>query len=360
MVKILGRKLACLIIVISLTALTVFTVGCAPEYEVEVQADPEDAGEISGEGTYEEGEEVTVEAEPDEGYEFEGWYKDGERVSQDQDYEFEIEESKELVAGFAEIVNISDENLEAAIKEELGVDQVTKENIKELTSLEAEREGVSDLNNLRKAENLKNLNLSGNKIQDIAALTELTGLEKLNLNNNEIKDIKALHELTNLKEVNLIGNEIDEINFLGELNDLEKLSVGDDKINPWTLADFNQSPGGDYIAYRVKNPLPLTVDVQVVNTNEDVSVKQVFEPNSVTDQGKLYSFTEASSYENPFAQPVPRACSSDVYKDHEWKNSEVLKVVVREGLDEGKEREHKSSGEYKFDFKDREIIEFNN
>ncbi|OWZ84199.1 InlB B-repeat-containing protein [Natranaerobius trueperi] len=77
-----GRKLAYLIIVISLTTLTVFMVGCTSEeeaeneqdkndlnkYEVVVQTDTEEAGEIEGEGTYEEGEEVTVEAEPKEGY----------------------------------------------------------------------------------------------------------------------------------------------------------------------------------------------------------------------------------------------------------------------------------------------------
>ncbi|ACB84629.1 leucine-rich repeat domain-containing protein [Natranaerobius thermophilus] len=348
-----------LLLITCLSVSVTFMTGCTPEYEVEIQADPEEAGEIEGEGTYEEGEEVTVEAEPNEGYEFKKWEKEGEEVSQDQEYKFEIEESIELVAEFAETVNIPDENLEAAIKEELGVDQVTKENIKQLTSLEARREGISDLINLGKAENLKNLNLSGNKIQDITALTELTGLEKLNLNNNEITDIKALHELTNLKEVNLIGNEIDEINFLGELNDLKKLSVRDNEMN-LTLVDFDQSPGDDYIAYRVKSPLPLTVDVQVVNINEDLSVEQVFEPNSVTDRGELYSFTEASSYEDPFVQHVPKKHPFDVYKDHEWKNTQVLKVVVREEHEEGKDGEHKLPGEYKIDFKNREIIEINN
>ncbi|UMZ73529.1 leucine-rich repeat domain-containing protein [Natranaerofaba carboxydovora] len=348
------RRLFHLLLITCLFVSIAFMVGCATEYEVEVQADPEKAGKIEGEGTYEEGDEVAVETNPKDGYEFKKWEKDGEELSQDQEYKFEVKENKKLVAEFAETVDIPDENLEAAIKQELGVNQVTKENIKELTSLEARREGISDLNNLGKAENLKNLNLSGNKIQDITALTELTGLEKLNLNNNEITDIKALHELTNLKEINLAGNEIDEISFLGELTDLEELSVKD-----LILVDFVQSPGDDYITYRVKSPLPLTVDVQVVNINEDLSVEQVFEPNSVTDRGELYSFTEASSYEDPFVQHVPKTHPFDVYKDHEWENTEVLKVVVREELDEGMEGEHKPSGEYKFDFKNREIIEIN-
>ena len=74
--------------------------GCAQEYEVEVQADPEDAGEIKGEGTYEEGEEVTVEAKPEEGYEFLGWEINGDKVSEDKNYDFEISDDKQFEAIF--------------------------------------------------------------------------------------------------------------------------------------------------------------------------------------------------------------------------------------------------------------------
>lgn len=79
----LGKRLAYLIIA-SITALTVFVTGCAleekaeeeqdkndlNEYKVEIKADPEDAGEISGEGGYEEDEEFLLEAETGEGYKF--------------------------------------------------------------------------------------------------------------------------------------------------------------------------------------------------------------------------------------------------------------------------------------------------
>ena len=97
------RKLAYLAIVASLTALIAFTTGCTPEHEVEVQADPGEAGEIEGEGTYEEGEEVAVEVEPEEGYEFEKWEEDGEKITSDKDYKLEVSDDITLEAQFEKI-----------------------------------------------------------------------------------------------------------------------------------------------------------------------------------------------------------------------------------------------------------------
>ena len=56
------------------------------EYEITLSAEPDEGGELSGEGFYEEEEkdEVMVEAHPGEGYVFEKWLEDGEEVSRDQ------------------------------------------------------------------------------------------------------------------------------------------------------------------------------------------------------------------------------------------------------------------------------------
>ncbi len=116
-----GKKLAYLIIIVSLTALTVSMVGCAhDEYEVEVQVEPKEAGEISGEGTYEKGEKVTVEAHGDSDYIFKGWMKEGEKISDEVEYTFEIEEDKQLIVEYIEydeeieLINDSIENYMAA------------------------------------------------------------------------------------------------------------------------------------------------------------------------------------------------------------------------------------------------------
>ena len=86
--------------------------GCAPEeYEVEVQADPEEAGEIKGEGTYEEGEEVTVESHGNSDYIFKGWLKEGEKISDEVEYTFEIEKDKQLIAEYDETIEVINETI---------------------------------------------------------------------------------------------------------------------------------------------------------------------------------------------------------------------------------------------------------
>ena len=58
-------------------------------------------GEASGAGSYGIGEAVELSATPDDGYYFEGWYIDGELVSEDADYGFEAGDSVSLEAVFS-------------------------------------------------------------------------------------------------------------------------------------------------------------------------------------------------------------------------------------------------------------------
>ncbi len=61
----------------------------------------EQGGIVSGEGSYDqEGIPVTVTATPDKGYEFDGWYENGKKVSSTQTYTFPIRSDRNLVAKF--------------------------------------------------------------------------------------------------------------------------------------------------------------------------------------------------------------------------------------------------------------------
>jgi len=81
-------------------ATALFLSGCAAEYEVNLKLASDEGGTLSGEGLYEEGEEVTVRAEAKEGYEFIAWFEAGEKVSEQEEYNFNIEENRELAAKF--------------------------------------------------------------------------------------------------------------------------------------------------------------------------------------------------------------------------------------------------------------------
>ena len=76
--------------------------GCAVEYEVKLEAEPEDAGTVTGSGAYREGETVTIKAEAEEGYTFDRWKVKGTELEHsDKKTELKVEEDKELVAEFS-------------------------------------------------------------------------------------------------------------------------------------------------------------------------------------------------------------------------------------------------------------------
>lgn len=77
-----------------------------PEYEIELSAQPVDGGSVSGAGTYEHGQTVTVEADAADGYSFEGWMENGEVVSTDAQYSFMANEDRFLNASFVEVVQL--------------------------------------------------------------------------------------------------------------------------------------------------------------------------------------------------------------------------------------------------------------
>ncbi|MCL2042223.1 MAG: T9SS type A sorting domain-containing protein, partial [Bacteroidales bacterium] len=71
------------------------------EYEIIVLANPEDGGDVTGDGAYDCGEEVTVTATPAEGYIFVHWREADMIVSIDAVYSFVVTASRTLIAEFS-------------------------------------------------------------------------------------------------------------------------------------------------------------------------------------------------------------------------------------------------------------------
>ncbi len=76
----------------------------SPMYEISVFSNPEDCGTVFGGGMFLFGEEVTLEAEPNECYMLEGWFDDGVLVSQYPKYIFEADSARVLEARFTKAV----------------------------------------------------------------------------------------------------------------------------------------------------------------------------------------------------------------------------------------------------------------
>ncbi len=93
------RRLFLLASFIIIAAL-LFLPGCAAEDEVNLELISDEGGTVSGEGLYQEGEEVTVRAEAEEGYSFETWKRDGEVIGTEPTLTLNIDEDTELTAHF--------------------------------------------------------------------------------------------------------------------------------------------------------------------------------------------------------------------------------------------------------------------
>lgn len=75
----------------------------APQtYTIEVMS-PDGGGSVRGGGEIEVNKEITVMATPDGGFQFDGWYENGKRVSTQQNYTFTVTRDRTLVAKYSEI-----------------------------------------------------------------------------------------------------------------------------------------------------------------------------------------------------------------------------------------------------------------
>lgn len=76
------------------------------EYNVTVSCSQ--GGEVEGDGVYANGEKCTVIARADDGFVFDGWYKNGKRVSSNEVYSFSVKSNTDLEAVFTDYSDVTD------------------------------------------------------------------------------------------------------------------------------------------------------------------------------------------------------------------------------------------------------------
>lgn len=96
--------------------LTIFLLAspAAAAYEVNVSVEPEDAGTVTGGGTYQDGQNATLTAIPAAGYSFVGWYSSGNMeapVSTEAEYEYDLEADRTFVAVFTRKYAVNTESM---------------------------------------------------------------------------------------------------------------------------------------------------------------------------------------------------------------------------------------------------------
>ncbi len=78
----------------------------AVTYSVEVIAEPAEGGSVSGAGSYHADTSVTVSASPNTGYAFVNWTEDGEEISVEADYTFNVSADRSLIGHFSPVYTI--------------------------------------------------------------------------------------------------------------------------------------------------------------------------------------------------------------------------------------------------------------
>ena len=161
---------------------------------------------------------------------------------------------------FAQVVEIPDPNLRAAIAETLNIPHnapITQGDMDRLTDLVGYDRGIQNITGLEFATNFKVLYIDDNPITDLtplAALTQLkhlgmygipgadltplsklTNLESLDAADCDIVDVSPLAQLTKLTSLNLRNNLIVDVGPLANLTNLVELRLNTDLITDVTL-----------------------------------------------------------------------------------------------------------------------------
>ena len=203
-------------------------------------------------------------------------------------------------------IPIPDPNLAAAIRRELELNltsTITELDMLGLKSLDATKQGITNLSGLEHAPNLKYLYAWDNQIRDITPLTKSTQLTYLAIPNNQITDARPLTNLTNLNQLYLGGNQITDITPLAKLVELKDIHLWNNQIRDITpLAKLTQLANLNLANNQITNVQPLAKLTQLM-------VLSLFgnQIQDVTPLAKLVELKELFIAGNPIQDASPLA-----------------------------------------------------
>jgi len=143
-----------------------------------------------------------------------------------------------VVAGISQAATVvfNDPNLKAAVEAKLGITDPDTTEMLELTSFDANSQGIFDLKGLEYATNLIYLTLYHNNISDMNVVAHLNKLRKLDLRYNHISNYKTVSGLNAITYLNLGYNESNDMTAFGGLTTLTYLGFGGNGVE-----DINRS-----------------------------------------------------------------------------------------------------------------------
>ncbi|MFB5661936.1 CotH kinase family protein [Alteribacillus sp. HJP-4] len=129
-------------------------------------------------------------------------------------------------------VNFEDENLEAAVREELEqpAGPVRQEDLQEVDVLDLSNKGITSIEGIEKFITVRDLDLQGNRIEDIEPLEDLIYLESLNLRGNQLGDLSSIEGMERLDSLDVRDTGIKDLTPLSSMRVLSDLNVRGNSI----------------------------------------------------------------------------------------------------------------------------------
>ena len=200
----------------------------------------------------------------------------------------------------AQVVEIPDHNLQAAVRHALGDENPTEIRMRQLTILEAGNQGIIDLSGLEHATNLTRLILHGNPISDLTPISNLTKMEHLDIAICSISDLTALSNLVNLKYLYAQINLIADVGPLSRLTNLVLLQLDSNRVRDVTpLAGLTNLVDLSLSKNRIRDVTPLAGLTQL--THLYLTQNHIFN-HSPLDSLRLSHFEYDETCEMP---PLP-------------------------------------------------------
>lgn len=181
--------------------------------------------------------------------------------------------------------NINDnwisKNLRYAIANSCSKDpyKITKDFLKTLTEIDLSDSRIDDLTGIQYAINLSSINLNKNEITDANLLSKLTRLNNLELSENRIEDISFLTNLKRLKSIGLDSNNISNVPNLDKLRYLNLINISDNKISDLSFIDTLYRKNVKVIA----SEQLLLLDSILIESGEDITFKTPIRWNKETE-----------------------------------------------------------------------------
>ena len=192
-----------------------------PTVTIVAIASPTTGGSVSGGGTFNQGSWVTLEAWPNTGWRFAGWYENGwQRVSSNATHSFSATHNATFEARFTQETQpgqriqdiFPDSGLAQAVARNLGVSvssAVTQDDLDNIFALEAHNRNIQSIHGLQSLTSLTWLDLRNNQISILQPLAGLSNVETLALGGNQIYNIQPLSGLSSLTWLDLGAQDIE-------------------------------------------------------------------------------------------------------------------------------------------------------